>query len=176
MSIDLASLCFGFATFTIFLIVFLITLRFLTAQQILVMIKRIFILGLGVDACLVLNASFILERSVSLNEQIILAFVTVLIYGLSAFVFVLCFFGPNETSIRMRLIDIIGRKKIGVSREEIAQYYNNQSMLDVRLKRLIGAGDIKEVDRSYRLLKQGNAFFIIDRCAVLLKKIYQIED
>ncbi len=176
MSVDLASICFGFATFSVFLMVFLITLRFVSAKQIFVMIKRVFFLGLVSNIFLVVNASFILEHAFSYHEQVILGIVSLLIYGMTAFVFVLCFFGPNETSIRMRLIHIIGQQSMGVSRQEIARQYNNQSMLEVRLKRLIGAGDVKESNGKYKILNAGNAFFMIDRCAGVLKKLYGLEE
>ncbi len=176
MAIDLVSVCYGFATFSIFLIVFGIILRFMRAEQIINAIKMLFICCSIINLLLVVNASAILERSVSFMELVTLLSLSVLIYGLLAFVFVLCFFGPNETSIRMRLIALIGRQSNGMSKEEILDIYNGKTMFNVRVKRLIGAGDVIVVNNKYSLINSRNAFFLIDQCAVLLKKIYGIKN
>ncbi len=84
------------------------------------------------------------------------------IYGLSAFVYILCIFGPFETSIRMRLIREISTAVQGKTREEILDQYNERVILDNRLKRLQGSGDIRLENGKYVLGKTHNVFFILD--------------
>ncbi len=176
MSLDMLSVIDGFASFSIFLILLGFMLRFIHAGQILTTIKRIFLIAFVINIMLVACSSLVLERDLPWGDYVIVGCVSLMIYGLLSFVFILCLFGPNETSIRMRLIALIGKHADGLRREDIASQYNASTMLQVRLKRLVGAGDVSCIDNQYKLLNQGNAFFIIDQLAALLKKLYGMKD
>ena len=91
--------------------------------------------------------------------------------GLLCFVYVLCVFGPYETSVRMRLVREIARAASGgISRQELLKRYSAQTIVDLRLRRLMGSGDIVEKDGLYHSRGQRNFFFIFDSIARIIKK------
>ena len=83
------------------------------------------------------------------------AVLALVVQGLLCFVYVLCIFGPYETSVRMRLvreIDKAGTK--GISLEALLGRYNAGTIVDLRLRRLMGSGDITEKDGVYRVSRE----------------------
>lgn len=172
MSADILILLIAASSFFFFLILFILKTRRLADQAIINMIKEVFYISSGL--CLGLCV-YLPKTLTSLSEYIIVGICAQLLFGLAAVIFVLCIFGPNETSIRMRLISVLGKFPQGLTRETMHQYYNNQIMLRVRLKRLMGAGDITLNGNKYELKHQHNAFFIIDQCARALKYLYGIK-
>jgi hypothetical protein len=110
-------------------------------------------------------AAFITGVGVSIGvlgthaEHIALALV---IYVLAAFVYVLCFFGPYETSIRMRLVRELSANPSGVAVQDLLGSYNESVILDIRLKRLLGSRDVVCEGEIFKIAKKGNAFYMID--------------
>lgn len=157
INLDLSIVLTGVFGFLVFIILHFISSRFMKAEHLFKGIIITFMLGL---------LSEVILLSVILHSFQFLSFImSVLIYSFSALFYVLCFFGPFETSIRMRLIRELASKPEGLTKQEIYARYNERIMLDTRLKRLIGSGDVK-VDRgNYTLVKNHNAFFMLDLLA-----------
>jgi len=105
------------------------------------------------------------------QSWILAAMAAVAIQGLMSFMYVLCIFGPYETSVRMRLIrEIAWAGSEGVSIQELSGRYNAKIIVDLRLRRLVGSGDIALKDGRYRVIQKGNLFFIFDAIAGVLKR------
>ena len=139
-----------------------VVFRFLKAEQLLKTIMIMAVVAGIVDAVLVWGWT----KDLSVLQAMALMGLSLVILGLALFVYVLCIFGPYETSIRMRLIrEIAQGGSSGCWPQDIARAYNAQVMLDNRLKRLMGSGDVVAQNGLYRIGKHHNAFFVIDRIA-----------
>ena len=161
----------GFFSFGIFLLVHVITFRWVRPEHLL---RSLLLCVTGVMALpMVLMGIFYILKEVdaSLLAWVCAALLSSLIQGLLCFVYVLCVFGPYETSVRMRLVREIGvAGPKGISMEELSGRYNHQTIVDLRLQRLIGSGDIVENKGLYQAGRKQNFFFIFDAIAGVLKK------
>lgn len=93
------------------------------------------------------------------------------LFVLLAFVYIVCVFGPSETSIRIRLVRELWEAKGRITHEELFKRYNGRMILERRLQRLVYAGQISERQGKYVLISKANAFFVIDVVAGLIQKI-----
>ena len=106
-----------------------------------------------------------------LSAWFMASFLALGITGLLSFVYVTCVFGPYETSVRTRLIREMAKGSLdGISHQELLQGYNVQKIVNIRLRRLMGSGDIIEQGGHYRAGNTRNVFFIFDAIAVVIKK------
>ena len=95
-----------------------------------------------------------------------------LLHGLLCFVYVLCVFGPYETSVRMRLVrEIFKAGPGGITAEELLRRYNNEIIVEIRLRRLIGSKYIIHKDGFYRAGSGTNVFFLFDIITGVLTKM-----
>lgn len=102
----------------------------------------------------------------------LLAGVSYLLFGLSAFVYILCVFGPSETSIRIRLLREIQEQKGGrLTHEALLTKYNGEMILKRRIQRLLLAQTIVERNGRYEIKNKSNAFFLIDAMASLIQRV-----
>lgn len=157
---DLSIIVTGLLSFLIFLGIHFISFRSLKAEHLFNAIKLTFVAAFIADLGL---AFFVFHLANPLHILL-----SIVIFGLMAFFYVLCIFGPYETSIRMRLIREIAKDSQGKTAAEIALLYNERIILDTRLKRLLGGGDVALKNERYVLVKKTNAFFILDTCAGFL--------
>ncbi len=98
-------------------------------------------------------------------EKAICFILVLIIYGAAAFAYVLCIFGPYETSIRMRLIRELGGSTGQTPLPDVLRRYNTAIILENRLTRLVGSQDLAKKGDTYHLRKTGNVFFIMDTVA-----------
>ena len=150
MSLDVLTVAAAFISFGIFLLVHVVTFRWLRPEQLLR--SLVIIVGAIAGLPLVMIAPLFLKTG-NLPWQAwgCASLLAMMINGLLCFVYVLCVFGPYETSVRMRLLrEIAQGKEKGISRQDLLARYNEQVIVDVRLQRLLGSGDIIEKDGLYR--------------------------
>jgi len=109
LHMDILTVGVGFVSFGIFLVLHVITFRWLRPEELL----RSLLACVGAIAVLPLVLMGILFATkvaqASLPAWILASLLALLIAGLLSFVYVLCFFGPYETSVRMRLVREIAR-------------------------------------------------------------------
>jgi hypothetical protein len=158
-SADLLIVAAGLGSALFFFVVHVLTFRSVRAEHIFKAIISTF--GLG----LVFNLVFGWTVFKTMPQGPVFMLLSAVIYSLTAFVYVLCIFGPYETSIRMRLLRELSVSKDGMTLAELLSRYNTAAILDKRLQRLLGAGDIARKEEGYILAKQCNAFFAIDAVA-----------
>ena len=170
-SLDIAILVWAGIFFIIFILLQLIVLRIVHPEAVLRWIVNIFlIVSVGQIAGLTFLFRYLgLEYPGGL---IGMAAVSYFVFGLLAFVYIVCVFGPSETSIRIRLVREFWEAKGGrLTHEELLKRYNGRLILERRLQRLLLAGEIAERQGKYVLIGKGNAFFMIDAFAGLIQKI-----
>ena len=171
MSIDVLTVGAGILSFACFLLVHLITFRWLPPERLLQSLLLIVVAILALPAVFVAMAQVLRFIDISWPVLVCAAGLSMLINGLACFVYVLCIFGPYETSVRMRLVREIARGgSDGLLHRELLERYSVDSIVKIRLRRLIGSGDVIEKDGLYRCGRSGNFFFIFDTIAGAIKK------
>ncbi len=158
-------------SFVFFFLVHAAASRFLKTDQVF---KTILLTSLiGLLGNILLTTFFFLHYFPLFSGLGILSIVvlSLAIDGLMVFGYVICIWGPFETSIRMRIVrELYEARPQGLSETELLRVYNTRGILKIRLRRLVGAGDIQMVNGKYRIIQRQNVFFIIDRVAGVLKK------
>jgi hypothetical protein len=171
MNIDIITVGAAIFSFVIFLLVHAVTFRWVRPERLLRSLQLCVVAVMMLPVLLM--AVFFLFKAV--NEDplawVCATIFAVAIQGLMSFMYVLCIFGPYETSVRMRLVrEIAAGGPNGISLQELLGRYNDQIMVDLRLRRLVGSGDIAQKDGRYRVIKGGNIFIIFDAIAGVLKR------
>lgn len=103
------------------------------------------------------------------------SFVSLALFLLLAFIFILAFLGVVTTSLRIQLLIEIkksGRK--GISYKRILTKYNKEIIIMTRIARLAEAGEIKEKKGFYCYEKHLTYFRLHTFALVLLAKIYNM--
>jgi hypothetical protein len=171
MQMDVLTLGVGIISFGVFLIIQVITFRWLRPEELLKSLSAcvIAIAVLPLVLMGILAVTKMIEASIL--EWIVAAFLALLIAGLISFVYVLCVFGPYETSIRMRLVREIAKgASKGISMQELLSAYNPETIINIRLRRLVGSGDVIEKNGIYQPGNKKNFFFIFDAIASTIKQ------
>lgn len=169
--LDLSVLLSVFISFAVFILLKIIVLRMVHPEAVLRGIVNIFI------AASLIHISCLAVAYSSLGWAypggvLFMAAVSYGCFGLMAFVYIVCVFGPSETSIRIRLVRELSDARGGrLSHEELLRRYNGRMILERRLQRLALAGEIIERQGKYVLLGKANAFFLIDTVAGWIQKI-----
>ena len=175
MSFDSWIVVTGAASFINFFIIHVIVLRFASGDHVLkALMLSIWLAFVGhlIFIFLYLMNNDYLVPQLGIRGDIIWAVLSLLIYFLSVFFYVLCVFGPTETSVRFRIIEELGmEKKRGLGLRELLNRYNAREILNLRINRLQKAGDIECRDGKYFLIKKENVFFFIDILALKLKRL-----
>jgi len=171
MGIDILTLGVGIFSFLVFFLVHGITFRWVRPEQLLKSLLGCVMAMMGLPLVLMAVLYVLKAADAGWQEWVWAGILALLIEGLLCLVYVLCVFGPYETSMRMRLVREIARGgQKGISLDELLGSYNDETIVNLRLQRLIGSGDIIEKDGRYRAGHKQNFFFIFDAIAGVLKK------
>ncbi len=175
VSVDILTIVTGFASFGIFLLVHVITFRWISPEGVLKSLMTMFIAFMGLPLMMTGMLFALKLLSVSWQTGACMAVLAGVIHGLLCFVYVICVFGFYEASVRMRLVrEIVQAKPGGILMEEILQHYNPDEIVRLRLRRLMGSGDIIERQGFYRVAGHRNFFFLFDMISGILKKWIKI--
>ena len=171
MTIDVLTVGAGFFSFIVFLVIHFITFRWVRPEHLL---KSLLGCVIAMMACPIVLIGILYSLKVvnaTLGGWVCAAVLASVIQGLLCFVYVLCIFGPYETSVRMRLVrEIAASAGNGVSLQELLSRYNPETLVNIRLQRLVGSGDLIEKDGRFRLGRSKNFFFVFDAIAGVIKK------
>ena len=171
MSMDILTIGVGIASFGIFLLIHFLTFRWLRPEELLKSLLAC-VAVIAVLPVVLMGMLFLMKAAqASVAVWILSVLLALLITGLLSFVYITCIFGPYETSIRMRLVREIARAGgKGISHPELLERYNPKTILDIRLRRLKGSGDVVEQGGLYRTGGKDNFFFFFDKIAGVLKQ------
>jgi hypothetical protein len=171
MGMDLLAAGIGICSFGIFLLVHIITFRWVRPEHLLKSLMAC-VTAIMVVPVLLMGIFYALKVvDAGIPAWVCAALVALVIQGLLCFFYVLCVFGPYETSVRMRLVREIAKVPSGgVTLADVLQRYNHATIVDIRLQRLTGSGDVLEKDGYYQSRDNKNLFFIFDAIAGVLKK------
>ena len=149
----------GMGVFTGFLISHIAAFRLTSDDRILGTVQTLFCFWSAP-----LAAAVSILPNLILSERFLVFIFSFWIYAMASFFYVLCIFGPYATSIRLRLIRELDTPQ-GRTLAEINSAYNDRTILDLRLKRLLASGDVYLEGGTYKIGRANNAFFAIDGVA-----------
>jgi len=169
--LDMLAVTVGIISFCVCLLIQVISFRWLRPEEVLksMLLCVIAIVVLPMALMGILFSTKAIEASFLgwVMASLLASLITVLL----SFVYILCIFGPYETSVRLRLLREIAKgKDKGVSWEEISSQYNVEIMTNIRLQRLVRSGDVIEKDGLYQVGSNKNFYFIFDAIAGVIKK------
>ena len=171
MNIDILTVSVAGVSFIVFLFIHFITFRRVRPESLLRSLLACVVTLMAFPIILMALARTFQILNEPLQVWVVAAILSSGIQGLLCFFYVLCVFGPYETSVRMRLVREIQKGgSQGIKAHDLDLSYNTETILNVRLKRLIGSGDLIERDGLYRIGRTGNFFFIFDAIAKVIKR------
>lgn len=171
LPVDLVIIGWASLSFTAFIVLQLIVLRMVHPDAVLRWIVNCFLI-VSAAQLIALAAVFYSFNLKFPGGLPLTALMSYGLFGLIAFVYIVCVFGPSETSIRIRLVrELHEVKGCRMTHKELLAKYNGRMILERRLQRLVLAGEIAERQGKYVLLGKANAFFVIDLVAGLIQKI-----
>ncbi|MFA5087879.1 MAG: hypothetical protein WC552_02455 [Candidatus Omnitrophota bacterium] len=177
--VDQAILLSALGAFLSFVIIFILVFRFVKNKDIFKRIMNVFGWGAAMDILLgyLFFSSDLLGRQdlpVSLSVKLFGLAVSLFLYGILSFLYVLCVFGPYESSVRLRLIrEFSSVYPGGLRYGELLRCYNNRNIIDRRLDRLVESKELEFDGRHYRKRKKQSFFLVADFFAKVFKKITQ---
>jgi len=96
-----------------------------------------------------------------------------IIFDLVAFLYVLCIFGPYESSLRLRLLRELGDVyPEGLTREQLFARYNLEDVVQRRLGRLLASQELVLKEGKYALRNPHNFFIVSEKVAIWLRRFY----
>lgn len=163
----------------IFFLFQLIFFRFTQANKIMTWLMLTFGIGAGSNALIsicVINLKTDLFRNLGFSGKWFFIVISLILYSTVFFLYVICVFGPCESSIRFRLVKELSQAHpAGKTLDDIFGHYNTKSILDRRLDRLIYSGEVAFDGQFYRYKNRCNIFSVFDFVTVLLKKMYGLK-
>ena len=171
MQIDLLTVAVGFGSFGIFFLIHIITFRRLHPEALLKSLAACGVAIAVLPVMLMVILFFMKAVDAPVLSWVLAGVLATLISGGLSLVYVLTIFGPYETSVRMRLVREIAKGgPDGISHQELLDRYNARTIMDIRLRRLKGSGDVIEEGGLYRAGRTRNVFLLFDVVAGVIKK------
>ena len=168
---DFLILCFSMGGFIVFLLLQSIVFRLIKQESVLKGIIRLYT---------IIGALFFVFQMLLLSTQqrpiidsFFIAISTWFLYSLLVFLYIIGVFGVIESSLRIRLLQIIvkaGEK--GISYQTITKVYNRDRIIKKRLVRLITSGELTQKNSLYQINKHFSFFYVPAYFARILKKLY----
>jgi len=162
------------AACAVFVAAHLLIFRFLTLRKILTWIMRIYVLGAAAGAAVFAGLSLVFPTEIKLDvfSGAGCFLLSLAMYTFMSFAYILCVFGPYESSIRLRLmLELYDDYPEPVAYSDLLTRYNPRWILDCRLQRLIGSSEVVNENGLYRTGRIKLAFLLIEYTSRIFKKI-----
>lgn len=103
--------------------------------------------------------------------------ISYIIFGLLALLFTLGFFGIATTSLRMQLLtEVYKRGRKGISYPAITKIYNRDIIIKKRLERLVAAGEIGKIGKTYQYKRHFSYLGLHSFLHLLINRIFKKEN
>jgi len=159
---------FGLAVFAV---AQLLLFRFISPESVLKwLIKLIAAGGLSdISAAVLLSWK---NFDAGLLEVTFFSVLSLAIYLMLTYLYVVGIFGPYESSVRLRILrEIYSVSPKGMSLEGLLSRYSAAWILERRMNRFISAGDVTFDGKTYSLRKQKNFFVFADNVSAWIRKL-----
>lgn len=160
----------AFTAFMVFFLSHLLIFRIIKQEE---LVKWLILLYTAVFLLEGVGVTFLLFPTFSISLVIMILILSLVLYTLLAFIYVLGILGVVTTSMRIRLLDeIVERGPEGLERGEILKIYNRDRVLKRRLSRLVAGGELIYKDGYYCLNRPFSYFIIHNLIQKVLKRLY----
>lgn len=170
MSLDAQILTNGIISFFVFLAMHVVVFWFVDAKGVLKWLMNILLVASMLN--IISTIRFAFTQPMGLPMALMAGVLSLIIFGILAFLYILCIFGPFESSIRMRLIhelSLVYPK--GLTYDAMLKRYNADMMLQRRLDRLTVSGDLRQEGPLYLPGKRFNFFLLKESLGEGIRKI-----
>lgn len=159
--------CISFLFFVIGLILFI---RAKGQAEILLSMKRLY-LALGVAGSISL---WLMLGDVTTSLKIIFVVLYLLLFWAMSFSYILGLFGIPLTSVRIQfLLTLIARGGKGANVKALMKDYSKESLVNIRLHRLMTSGEIVKKGNYYMLGSRRSYFVLHNLFLLFLLKLYR---
>ena len=168
--VDLLILFSAGISFVLFLLLHIIIFRFISTNEVLDWVVRVFAVGVICDLIAIVFGA--VQMDLALGQMMVVFMLSFLIYGLLSFLYVVYIFGTSESSIRLRLIHEISKmEKSGISLEELMVRYNTEILMKRRFDRLVYTKHLVHDGQRYHMGQRYNFFLFIGDMSRKFRKI-----
>lgn len=174
---DLFIIIFSAFSFLLFIIIQILIFRYLKNTKIL---KGLYF-ALGITSIFhylifwILSKYLFFKIGYSFFTIFFDSSVSLILFMLLAFIFILAFLGVMTTSLRIQLlIEIKNSPKKGISYKQLLARYNKEIIIMTRVARLIEAGEVEKKKDFYFYKKHLTYFRLHTFALVLLARIYKM--
>ena len=173
MNPDITICLTALSSFIVFVVIQFLVFRFVSEGGVLKWIMALFVL------CSLVNTGLFVVLSggaffQSVAYHLVLFLISWSVFALLSFLYVLCVFGPYESSIRLRLIrELYRQHPQGLSVGQLYERYNNTVILKRRVARLLAARSITVCGAKYQVSNRPSFFSIADMMARLISRCTQ---
>lgn len=176
-SLDLFVIKSALTSFLLFAVVFFFALRWISQPAVLNWIVRIFVLVAIIHffhAVIALRGMSPFASQTNLFAASFCLLISFVIYGLTSFLYIICIFGPFETSVRSRILrELCSCYPEGFSYQQILTKYNNRVIIQRRLDKLLCASKVSFDGQFYRLKKKMTFFSLTEFFVKQMKRWLQ---
>lgn len=112
-------------------------------------------------------------RQAPISLVVVVVALTMVIYTLMAWSYILGIFGITVTSVRMQMLSEIAKSgSRGITIDALLKHYNRKRMVSQRLFRLVSSGELKEVGGRYFIRRKISPFLVHVYLQRMLLKLY----
>ncbi len=133
----------------------------------------VFFAGAGLD--IVGMAGYLIRWDLTGAPAVRLLVFSLVLYGLFSYMYLVVVLGPYESSIRLRLLrEIDAAHPGGIDEDCLLRRYNGRIILDIRLRRLLGSGQVVLREGRYVIARTPWIFFFLDGAAAVMRSLLGI--
>ncbi len=175
--LDIFILRNSFLTFATLVLMLTALFRWGKMKNIVAAVAYTFCVGifinLGISTGFMLKNSEIFTMGVDAIVSIIV--LPMILFGLLSFFYVGTLVGTYESSIRLRIIrELSAAGEEGLSWEELLKVYNEETILKIRLDRLITSREFKFDGTYYHLQKKKTLFSWLEGMVKIYRRLYSL--
>lgn len=174
--LDLTIVFSALSAYLLFMMVHIVIFRFINQHRVI----RWLVMSYTVGGLICLSISFVTiqitnPQSVNLSPTTVLfiASVAFILYSVITTGYILVLFGVIESSVRLRLLELIALAgENGIKHSEILYNYNGHTIIKKRLLRMISSGEIIQDNEYYSIGKRFSLFFLPAILAKIMIRLY----
>lgn len=158
--------------FLLFFILHLLVFRIMSADRVFQGLVLVFVLADIITAIMgVALNPFVFH--LGLIYLVVGLLISTFLYFLLSLFYILAFFGISVTSLRINILSLINKGTGGMSYREILRVYNKNTIIETRLKRLVGSGELRVSKGKYKSESRFSYFVFHTYLFIFLSKLYQ---
>lgn len=166
MTTDFLILIAAGCSFVLFVLLQAVCFRRIDTKDVIAWVWYLYVIAVGFSVVL----------AISIAEKIT-GFILIMppvVVSLLIAVYIIGIFGVIESSIRLRVFELVVQSKTqGISSLALSRIYNTRTIVEKRLARLINSGDIFQKNKKYYPAQKLSAFALMVYITTIIIKLYE---